>query len=82
MNGTVHFGGLQLEGELVRDHMALLTKRLSQAVSMIHPKHNPARDALRLKVQSPTYPRGLPLGGTSAAALHVAGASSLEGAMC
>jgi translation initiation factor 3 subunit A len=37
-NGTLHFGGQQLESDRVRGHLALLAKRLAKASSMIDPR--------------------------------------------
>eukprot|EP00879_Flechtneria_rotunda_P014619 GHRR01015276.1.p1 GENE.GHRR01015276.1~~GHRR01015276.1.p1 ORF type:complete len:664 (+),score=257.01 GHRR01015276.1:165-2156(+) len=36
-NGTLHFGSQQLEGDKIRNHMALLAKRLAKAAAMIDP---------------------------------------------
>ena len=50
-NGTVHFGGLEVESDQLRDHIAVLTKRLTKAVGMIYPAQNPDREARRLQVR-------------------------------
>ncbi len=34
-NGTVHFGGQQLESERVREHIANMAKRLTKVVSWV-----------------------------------------------
>jgi hypothetical protein len=36
-NGTVHFGGYQLESERMREQIANLAKRLSKVATMIKP---------------------------------------------
>ena len=51
-NGTLHFGGQQLESEKVRVHLSSLAGRLSKAVVMIDapvvPEEEAARGARRL----------------------------------
>lgn len=51
-NGTLHFGGQQLESEKVRTHLSALAGRLSKAVVMIDgpaaPGEEEARSAKRL----------------------------------
>lgn len=37
-NGTVHFGGYQLESERMREQIANLAKRLSKVASLINPE--------------------------------------------
>jgi len=44
-NGTVHFGGRELEGERVRGHIAAAAKRLSRALLMISPEKVEAQRA-------------------------------------
>lgn len=36
-NGTLHFGAQQLESDKIRNHISLLARRLSKAVTMIEP---------------------------------------------
>jgi len=51
-NGTLHFGGQQLEGERVRGHLKTLAQRLAKACGMIDPRAAPGRaeDARRAAV--------------------------------
>ena len=46
-NGTLHFGGQQLESEKVRVHLSSLAGRLSKAVVMIDAPVAPDEDAAR-----------------------------------
>ncbi len=41
-NGTLHFGAQQLESDKIRNHISLLARRLSKAVTMIEPGAVPA----------------------------------------
>ena len=41
-NGTLHFGAQQLESDKIRNHISLLARRLSKAVTMIEPAAVPA----------------------------------------
>lgn len=41
-NGTLHFGAQQLESDKIRNHLSLLARRLSKAVTMIEPAAVPA----------------------------------------
>lgn len=52
-NGTLHFGGQQLESDRVRGHLALLAKRLAKASRMIDPRpaSGRAEDARRAALQ-------------------------------
>jgi hypothetical protein len=43
-NGTLHFGSQQLESDKVRNHLALLAKRLAKAGSMMDPGVNTAAE--------------------------------------
>ena len=49
-NGTVHFGGQQLESEQMRDHLSTLASRRTQALGMIDPTPDPARQARKAEV--------------------------------
>ncbi|KAF8071218.1 TIF3A1 [Scenedesmus sp. PABB004] len=49
-NGTLHFGGQNLESDKLRGHMALLAKRLAKAAAMADPAPAPAAEAQRLAV--------------------------------
>ena len=51
-NGTVHFGGLDVESDQLRDHISNLTARLTKAVALIHKAQDPEKEARRLKVRS------------------------------
>jgi hypothetical protein len=46
-NGTLHFGAQQLESDKVRNHLALLAKRLAKAASMMDPTPPAALEAKR-----------------------------------
>ena len=52
-NGTLRFGAEQLEGDHIRDHIAAMAKRLTQALTMINPAANPGREKRRLLVRAP-----------------------------
>ena len=43
-NGTLHFGGQQLESDKVKSHLAVLASRLSKAIGMIDPRAASAED--------------------------------------
>ena len=43
-NGTLHFGGQQLESDKVKSHLAALASRLSKAIGMIDPRAASAED--------------------------------------
>ena len=49
-NGTVHFGGQQLESDRVRDHISALARRLTKALHMVEPEVPKQTEAKRLKV--------------------------------
>jgi len=49
-NGTVHFGGLELESDQLRDHISSLAQRLTKAVAVIYPSKDPQGEAQRLQV--------------------------------
>jgi translation initiation factor 3 subunit A len=49
-NGTVHFGGLRLESDRLRDHIATLARRMAKAVTMIDPAPAPDKRAFLAKV--------------------------------
>ena len=49
-NGTVHFGGLSLESERLRDNISLLTRRLAKAATMMDAAPPPDRAAFKAKV--------------------------------
>lgn len=53
-NGTVHFGGLEVQSDRLRDHIAALTKRLHKAATMIQPAQEPDKEARRLQVRRVT----------------------------
>jgi len=46
-NGTLHYGSQQLESDKVRNHLALLAKRLAKAGSMMDPEPNAAAEERR-----------------------------------
>lgn len=46
-NGTVHFGGQELENERVRSHISVAAKRLSKALLLINPKESKAESEAR-----------------------------------
>ena len=58
-NGTVHFGGLDVESDQLRDHISSLTSRLTKAVALIHKAQDPEKEARRLKVRSTSQAAGL-----------------------
>lgn len=49
-NGTVHFGGQQLESDRIRDHISALARRLTKALHMVEPEVSKEVEARRLKV--------------------------------
>ena len=49
-NGTVHFGGQQLESDRIRDHISALARRLTKALHMVEPDVSKEVEARRLKV--------------------------------
>lgn len=49
--GTVHFGGLEVESDTLRGHIASLARNLRQALQMIQPETSPDQDARRLQVR-------------------------------
>ena len=49
-NGTVHFGGQQLESDRIRDHISALARRLTKALHMVEPDVSKDVEARRLKV--------------------------------
>ncbi len=54
-NGTVHFGGQQLESDRIRDHISALARRLTKALHMVEPDVSKEAGAKRLKVRSLVY---------------------------
>ncbi|KAK9833458.1 hypothetical protein WJX81_007146 [Elliptochloris bilobata] len=48
-NGTVHFGGQQLESERLRDHVAALARRLAKALQAVQPAPSPDKQARKAK---------------------------------
>ena len=52
-NGTVHFGGLSLESERLRDNISLLARRLAKAATMMDAAPPPDRAAAKAKVPPP-----------------------------
>lgn len=52
-NGTLRFGADQLEGDRIRDHIAAMAKRLTNALTLINPAVDPAREKRRLVVCPP-----------------------------
>lgn len=46
-NGTLAFGGQQLEAERIRGHLSTLARGLNKALTMIHPPSAPDRDTKR-----------------------------------
>lgn len=55
-NGTVHFGGQQLESDRIRDHISGLARRLNKALHMVKPDPSKEVEARRLKVPRPPTP--------------------------
>ena len=53
-NGTVHFGGQQLESDRIRDHISALARRLTKALHMVQPDPSKEIEAKRLKVRPRT----------------------------
>ena len=49
-NGTVHFGGQQLESDRIRDHISALARRLTKALHMVQPDPSKDVENRRLKV--------------------------------
>jgi hypothetical protein len=49
-NGTLHFGADQLEGDRLRDHIAVMAQRFARALTMIDPNVEPAREQRRIAV--------------------------------
>ena len=49
-NGTVHFGGQQLESDRIRDHISALARRLTKALHMVQPDPSKEIEAKRMKV--------------------------------
>eukprot|EP00775_Hariotina_reticulata_P001959 gene1959-2286_t len=49
-NGTLHFGSQQMESDKIRNHLALLAKRLAKAATMMDPSTPAAAEAQRLAV--------------------------------
>ena len=54
-NGTLHFGADQLEGDRLRDHIAVMAQRFARALTMIDPNVDPAREQRRIAVSSPAH---------------------------
>ena len=50
-NGTVHFGGQQLESERLRDHVAQLARRLARALQAVAPARTPDKQARKAKAR-------------------------------
>lgn len=50
-NGTVHFGGQQLESDRIRDHISALARRLTKALNMVQPDPSKDIEAKRMKVR-------------------------------
>ncbi|KAL3155895.1 hypothetical protein ABBQ32_012895 [Trebouxia sp. C0010 RCD-2024] len=48
-NGTVHFGGQQLESDRIRDHISALARRLNKALHMVQPDPSKEVEARRIK---------------------------------
>ena len=49
-NGTVHFGGQQLESDRIRDHISALARRLTKALHMVQPDASKDVETRRIKV--------------------------------
>ena len=50
-NGTVHFGGQQLESERLRDHVSALARRLAKALQAVQPAPSPDKQARKAKAR-------------------------------
>jgi len=72
-NGTVHFGGQQLESDRIRDHISALARRLTKALHMVEPDVSKEVEARRLKV-SDIFP--------SSAAHHTGHANKPKSIIC
>ena len=55
-NGTVHFGGQQLESERLRDHVSALARRLAKALQAVQPAPSPDKQARKAKARPLFHP--------------------------
>jgi hypothetical protein len=49
-SGTVHFGGLDLESDRLRDNVSQLGFRLAKALTMLNPKPSTSKEEFKAKV--------------------------------